>query len=295
MRKLMVFFLLTVMSIYYCQAQQNDWSSVEKVFGKKGTVSNGVFKITFPRSDLKVTIDGFTVDPGLALTSWIGIVSADSHSMNVKGNSMAMGDIVMTDKEVAAVIQKLVSLNISVTAIHNHLIGESPTIKYLHFSGQGNAEKLAESLRTVLSLTGTPMGTPQNKAVADTPDWSKVETILGTTGKKNGKLLQYAFPRNEKLTDNGMDMPPAIGMATSVNFQADGQKAAITGDFVLLAKEVNPVIKALTDNNIAVTAIHNHMLYDEPRLFMLHFWAVDNQEKLATGIKAALDQTNSKR
>ena len=291
-----IFSLIAVaLSICCTSAQQNEWAEVEKVFGKKGTVQDGVFKITFPRYDLKVKIGDFEVAPGLALTSWIGFIKANKDGMTMGRNDMMMGDIVMLDNEVAPVLAKLVSLNLDVTALHNHIVGETPAIKYAHFSGKGDVVKLADAIKSVLSVTGTPLTSPpaQNQAVL--PDWSKVEAILGTKGKHNGNLLQYGFPRLEKLTESNMEMPAYIGMATAINFQMEGNNAAITGDFVLLANEVNPVLKTLTQNGIAVTAIHNHMLYDSPRLFMMHFWAVDNPEKLAKGLKAALDKTNSKK
>lgn len=291
-----IFSLIAVaLSICCTSAQQNEWAEVEKVFGKKGTVQDGVFKITFPRYDLKVKIGDFEVAPSLALTSWIGFIKANKDGMTMGRNDMMMGDIVMLDNEVAPVIAKLVSLNLDVTALHNHIVGETPAIKYAHFSGKGDVLKLADAIKSVLSITGTPLTSPpaQNQAVL--PDWSKVEAILGTKGKHNGNLLQYGFPRLEKLTESNMEMPAYIGMATAINFQMEGNNAAITGDFVLLANEVNPVLKTLTQNGIAVTAIHNHMLYDSPRLFMMHFWAVDNPEKLAKGLKAALDKTNSKK
>lgn len=269
-------------------AQQTDWSDVESVFGKKGNVQDNVFKITFTRSDLKVKIGDFEISPGLAFTSWIGF-------MKMGNQTMMMGDMVLLDKEVGPVITKLISENLQITALHNHIVTEEPAIKYVHFSGVGAAAELAGKIKSVLSLTGTPLTVPAVQPQQATPDWSKVEAILGTSGKKNGNLLQYGFPRNEKLTERGMDMPAYMGMATGINFQMDGGRAAITGDFVLLADEVNPVAKALTDNGIHVTAIHNHMLYDNPRLFMMHFWAVDDPGKLAKGLKAALDKTNSKR
>jgi hypothetical protein len=209
--------------------------------------------------------------------------------------TMMMGDLVLLDKEVVRVISKIVSLDLEVTAIHNHLIGETPTIKYVHFSGEGDDVKLAEAIKAVLEVTGTPLTSPAAQTQDIKPDWSKVEAVLGTTGKHNCILLQYGFPRMEKLTENGMTIPPYMGMATGINFQMSGNKAAITGDFVLLADEVNPVLKALTDNGIAVTAVHNHMLFDVPRLFMMHFWAVDDPEKLAKGLKEALDKTNTKK
>jgi hypothetical protein len=275
--------------------QTKGWEDVEKVFGKKGTVQDGVFKITYPRLDLKVKVGNFTVAPGLALTAWIGFIKNTNKGMDMGDNTMMMGDMVLLDKEVAPVISKLVSENLKITALHNHIIGETPTIKYMHFSGMGNAVKLAESIKSVLSITGTPLSSPMMQSKKENPDWSKVIAVLGPSGKQNGDLLQYGFPRNEKLTESGMEIPAYLGMATGVNFQMEGNKAAITGDFVLLADEVNPVVQALTENGIAVTAIHNHMLYDNPRLFMLHFWAVNDPGKLAVGIKAALDKTNSKK
>jgi hypothetical protein len=271
-----------------CFAQQNDWSDVEKVFGKKGNVQNNIFKITFPRSDLKVKVGDFAVAPGLAFTSWIGF-------MKMGNMTTMMGDLVVLDTEVPSVISKLVSEGLQITALHNHIINEVPAIKYIHYSGNGDAVSLATKIKTVIEITGTPLISPPAQTQSANPDWSVVEAILGTTGKHNGNLLQYSFPRNEKLTESGMDMPAYMGMATGINFQMAENKAAITGDFVLLADEVNPVVKALTDNGIQVTAIHNHMLYDNPRLFMLHFWAVDEPGKLAKGLKAALDKTNSKK
>lgn len=278
----------------FSYAQESEWTGVEQVFGKKGSVQDNVFKITFPRSDLKVRIGEFSLEPGLALTSWIGFIKAGDNMMAMDNNSMMMGDLVLLDKEVAPVISALVSSNLEVTALHNHIVGESPNIKYVHFSGKGDAVKLAEAIKSVISVTGTPFSDPQVQNVGPAPDWSKVEAILGKSGKHSGNLLQYGFARNEKLTESGMVMPPYIGMATAINFQMDGNKAGITGDFVLVAEEVNPVVKALTENGIAITAIHNHMLYDNPRLFMLHFWAVDEPQKLAEGLKAGLDKTNSK-
>lgn len=272
-------------------AQQSDWSDVEKVFGKKGTVQDNVFKISFPRSDLKVKVGDFNVEAGLALGSWIGFIRDNKNGMS--DEAMMMGDLVLLENEVSRVVNRLISDNLQITAIHNHLINETPAIKYIHFSGTGDAVKLATAIKSVLEITGTPLTQPSGQPQQTTPDWSAVETVLGTTGKKNGNLLQYTFPRKEKLTESGMEMPPFIGMATAINFQMSEGKAAITGDFVLLADEVNPVIKALTSNGISVTALHNHMLYDDPRLFMMHFWAVDDPGKLAMGLKAALDLTNS--
>jgi hypothetical protein len=286
-RKRTFFLLLAVLFTSYCFGQL-DTTGLNNAFGRKGTVSGQVYRITFPRSDLKVRVGDFPVAPGLALTSWLGFIAMGHETM-------VMGDLVLLDAEVGPVVSKLVAAHLSMTAIHNHLVNEKPNIKYIHISGSGDALQLAAAIKTVLGVTGTPLTAPTAPANSvSSPDWSKVEAILGKSGKHNGQLLQYTFARKEKLLESGMEMPPAIGMATGINFQMDGSNAGITGDFVLLADEVNPVVKALTDNGITVTAIHNHMLYDDPRLFMMHFWAVSDPEKLAIGLKAALDKTNSK-
>ena len=273
--------------IVVCSFAQIDSTALNNVFGKKGSVTGGVYKISYPRSDLKVKIGDFNVAPGLALGTWVGII-------DIAGHTMMMGDLVVLDSEVPKVVNKLMEENLEITAIHNHLINETPTVKYIHYHGMGDAVKLAQEIKAVLQVTATPLTPSAPSTQTKTSDWSKVTAILGT-GKQNGMLLQYAFPRNEKLTESGMEMPPSMGMATAINFQMDGNRAAITGDFVMLADEVNPVIKALTQNGITPTALHSHMLKDEPRLFMMHFWAVGDAEKLATGLKAALDKTNSKR
>ena len=286
MKKQSIVFILLFFT-FIAKAQQNEWNDVEKVFGKKGTVADNVFKITFPRSDLEIKIGDLNVSPGLALTTWVGIMKMDN-------DAVMMGDLVVLDTEVGKVIPKLLSEGLLITALHNHLVNELPAVKYIHYSGKGSAESLAAKIKSVLEVTATPLTAPQAQQTIN-PDWSKVEAILGNSGKHNGDLLQYAFPRQEKLTENGMEMPASMGMAIAINFQMSENKAAITGDFVLLADEVNPVLKALTDNGIQVTAIHNHMLYDNPRLFMMHFWAVDDPAKLAKGLKEALDKTNSKK
>lgn len=280
-------FLLGLFVIGLCHAQV-DSAGLDKVFGRKGTVTGNVYRVTFPRGDLKVTMGDFSVAPGLALTSWVAL-----HRMG--SESMMMGDLVMLDTEEPVVVAKLVELGLGITAIHNHLVGEKPAIKFLHFSGSGDAVMLAGKIRQVFAVTGTPLGAPAAAASTGTPDWSAVEAVLGTKGKKSGSILSYSFPRNEKLMESGMEMPAPMGMATGINLQMDGSRAGTTGDFVLLADEVNKVVKALVSHGINVTAIHNHMLYDEPRLFMLHFWGVGEPGKLAEGLKAALDQTNSKR
>ena len=204
--------ILSLLCVYCTYAQQNDWSSVENVFGKKGTVQDNVFKISYPRSDLKIKVGDFAVDPGFALGSWIGFINLSKrmnmqdHEADMKNQAMMMGDLVLLDTEVPEVLKKLVAENLKVTAIHNHLINESPNVKYVHFSGSGDRVKLAEEIKSVLAVTGTPLTPSQAPAQTTNLDWSKVESILGTTGKHNGMLLQYSFPRKEKLKETEEDV-----------------------------------------------------------------------------------------
>ena len=276
--------LLLVFTI--ANAQPNDWQSVENIFGRKGTVQGEVLKVSFPRSDLNIRVGNVSIEPPLALTSWIAFKGEGNHSM-------MMGDLVLLDSEIAPVITKIVANGLEVSAVHNHIVGESPSIKYLHFGGHGDAAILAQAMMAVLSVTGTPLVPSRFPLTASDHDWSKVESILGRQGVRKGNVLQFGIPRAETITEHEMEIPPFMGMATGLNIQLIGDSAASTGDFVLLANEVNPVVRALTDNGIAATAIHSHMLFESPRLFSLHFWGVGQPEKLARGLKAALDKTNA--
>jgi hypothetical protein len=259
--------------------------------GRSGQMQPGdVIKFGMPRKDLHVVLDGVDIKAGLALGSWAAFKRDGS-------GAMVMGDLVLTEDEVEPVMMKLQEGGINESAVHNHLIGESPHVMYMHIASHGDAVQMAKAIHEAVALTKTPApdAAPAAQTVAELGfDQKQVEQILGHTGKVNGGVLQIGVPRAEAITDSGMTVPPSMGVATALNFQSTGSgKAAITGDFVLLGTEVNPVIKALRQNGIAVTAIHSHMLMEEPRLFFMHFWANDDALKLAKGLRAALDNTNS--
>src|SRR6059036_1243085 len=283
--------LLSILSVatLVAAAPKQDWTSVADALGRAGTLQpDGVYKVSFPRSDLVVTADGVSIRPALALGSWIAFNQSGGHAM-------AMGDLVLLESEVDVVIGELQKGRIEQTALHNHLMGESPRVMYLHFSGHGDAAALARTLHDALATTKTPMGPPPapTAALIDLP-LSDLDRIIGRGGKANGVVYQFAVPRAEKIMEHGMEIPASMGLATAINFQPTGNgRAAITGDFVLLGAEVNPVIRALRSGGIAVTALHSHMLEEQPRLFFMHFWANDDAIKLAKGLRAALDQTNS--
>src|SRR5215510_3820511 len=276
------------------QKAETDWKPVEEALGKSGQVQAGdVYRVAMPRTDLKVKVQGVDIKAGFALGSYAAFKKMGK-------DTMVMGDLVLLDEEVQDVMAALAGKGVAITALHNHLNEMSPHVMYMHYSGHGDAVQLAAAIREALSKSGTPLG---QAATASAPasggpeiDQKQVEGALGRTGRVNNGILQVGVARAEKITENGMELLPAMGVNTALNFQPTGDgKAAITGDFVLIGREVNPVLKALREHGIQVTAIHNHALGDNPRLFYMHFWANDDAVKLARGLKAGLDLTNSKK
>ena len=267
-------------------AQAADWSAVDQALGRKGAQQpGGVMKYSFPRSDLQVTANGMQIKPALALGGWIAF-------KEMAGGAMMMGDLVLTEDEVGPVMRALQQKGVEQTALHNHVLKESPRVMYMHVAGQGDPVKLAQAVRTALGQSKTPMAPPAASAAGPIDlDTAAVSRALGVGGKVNGGVYQVSVPRRETIHEGGQEVPPAMGVATGINFQpSGGGKAAITGDFVLVASEVNPVIRALQGNGIEVTALHSHMLDEQPRLFFMHFWANDDATKLARGLRAALDR-----
>jgi Domain of Unknown Function (DUF1259) len=283
----------TLCSATTARAADPDWKAVEQALGKVGQLQAGdVFRVGMPRTDLSVTVKGVPVKAGFALGSYAAF-------KQMGDRAMVMGDLVLLDQEIPAVMSGLFSGGLEVTAVHNHLNEMSPHVMYMHYEGHGDAAQLAGALRQALAASGTPLGGPATPPATSAPpiDTKQIEQVLGRTGRDMGAgVFQVTVPRAEAITENGMPLLPAMGVVTVLNFQAgaDG-KAAITGDFVLIDKEVNPVARTLRQHGIDVTAIHNHGLLDMPRLFYMHFWAVDVPAKLAQGLKAALDHTNSQR
>jgi biotin operon repressor len=269
-------------------AQDVDWQKVDAAIGRSAAVTGDVHRYGFPRSDLQVTVDGVTIRPALALGGWAAFKPAH-------GGAMVMGDLVLLDTEIAPVMSKLIENGIDITAVHNHVLRGNPATYYLHIGGHGDPVKLATALRTALAESKTPLTAP----TAGTPpaidlDTAQIDQIIGAKGNNNGGVYAVGVPRKDPVNEGGMQIAPAgpMGLATGINFQpTGGGKAAITGDFVLIDSEVNPVIKALRENGIEVTAVHSHMLSEQPRLIFMHFWANDDAIKLARGLRAALDKT----
>ena len=272
-------------------AQDIDWGKVDAAFGRKATVSGDVHRYGFPRSDLSVTLDGVAIKPGFALGSWVALKPAH-------GGAMVMGDLVLLEAEINPVMSALINNGLEITAVHNHLLRANPPTFYMHVGGHGDPVRMAAVIRDALAASKTPLTPPATVGAvpAIELDTAQLDQLIGAKGQANGGVYQFGVPRRDPVTEGGMQLTPPgpIGAATAINFQpTGGGKAAITGDFVLTGEEVNPVIKELRASGIEVTAIHSHMLDEQPRLIFMHFWANDDAVKLAKGLRAALDKTAS--
>ena len=283
--------LLAALPFSAAVAQEIDWQKIDDALGRKAAVSGDVHRYGFPRSDLVVALDGVAIKPALALGGWIAFKP-------MHGQAMVMGDLVLLETEVNPVMLKLMEGGIEITAVHNHLLRANPATFYLHVGGHGDPVKMAAAIHDALGASKTPLAAsaPASPPPAIDLDTAQLDQIMGVKGQANGGVYQFGVPRRDPVSEGGVQLTPGgpLGLATGINFQpTGGGKAAITGDFVLIADEVNPVIKALRENGIEVTALHSHMLDEQPRLYFMHFWANDDAVKLAKGLRAALDKTAS--
>ena len=278
---------MAVASTAHSQAGDRRWNMVDHELGRPGTTQpDGVRRYSFPRSDLNVQLDGVRIKPALALGSWVAFEPAGK-------SAMVMGDLVLTQDEVNPVMAELLKDGIEVTAVHNHLLRSTPLTMYMHVEAHGDPMKLARALHAALAQSRTPLSPPEPAPQVPLElDTRGLDQVLGVKGKANGGVYQFSIPRAEKVTEGGMPAPATMGTGTGINFQPlGGGRAATTGDFVLTAKEVGPAMRALRAAGIDVTALHNHMLHDQPRLFFMHFWAQGDSLALARGLRVALDQT----
>ncbi|HET7451476.1 MAG TPA: DUF1259 domain-containing protein [Thermoanaerobaculia bacterium] len=288
----MKFFTAAMLLTGVVRAADAPWPEVRKTFGQEGkSLPGDVQKYSWPRSDLRVRVGTVAVQPALALGSW-----AAFHAEAEGSGAMTMGDLVLLESEANSVIRELQAGGFEILAVHNHLLGETPHVLYVHFMGKGEPAALAKTLKAALAKTKTPAatGSPAQPTATETKLLDEVQTSLGRKGTMAGAVLQIGVPRADAITDGGMEIPPSMGMAESINAQVAGDGVATTGDFVLVADEVNPVIHELQAHDIEVTALHSHMLRETPRLFFMHFWGVGTPAAIGKGLKAALARVATK-
>lgn len=285
---LVILAMLGVLSPCFALAE-TDWLQVDDAIGKKATVVGSVHRYGLPRADLQVTLDGVTIKPALALGGWIAFEPS-------RDGAMMMGDLVLTETELNPVMRSLLSNGVVITAVHNHLLRATPAPFYMHICSYGDPLKLAKVVRNALSNTKIPFA-PSVVAVGELPkiefNTAQVDEILDARGKNNGGVYQFSIPLAETIKADGEIISPAMGVAHVINFQPTGEgKAAVAGDMVVTAKGVEPLLKTLQSSGIEVTALHSHMLDEEPRLLFIHFWSNADAILLAKGLKAALDKSS---
>jgi len=269
------------------------WARVAEAMGRTGTLQpGGVYRFGMPRGDLRVTSQGVQIRPALSLGSWLAMTPSGN------GQVVAMGDLVLTEDELNPVLAHLQENGVGQTAIHKHLLGEEPALWWTHIHGHGDPLAVATAVSGALALTGTPpapsAGTPAAPAPAIELDTARIHQVLGIEGRVNGGVYQVSVPRAETIRSMGVVVGPPMGTGTAINFQpTGGGRAAINGDFVMTPGEVDAVIATLRENGISVVSLHNHLLDEEPRLAFMHFWGHDDAVRLALGLRAALERTNS--
>ena len=266
-----------------------DWTSVTDALGRTGKFgdSNTVYRIPLVRSDLQVVTVGVPIKPGLSLGGYVAFAKYDDATM-------VMGDLVVTEAELPKVTDALQSHGIEQTALHKHLLEQSPQVWWTHVHAMGDPAKLAAGIKAALDATAiAPAAAPPAQQQPVDLDTAGIDAALGRKGNPDGGPYKFNLARQDTIVDGGHLVPPTFGVTTTVNFQPLGEgKAAINGDIVMTGPEVQKVIQALRAGNISLVTVHNHSLTDEPRLFYLHYWAVDDAVTLAKAMRAALDATN---
>jgi Domain of Unknown Function (DUF1259) len=268
-----------------------DWKPVADALGRSGKLGNNntAYRVNLVRNDLQVSTDGVAIKPGLSLGGYAAFVRYDNDE------TLLMGDLVITEAELPKVTDALQSHGIAQTALHKHLLEQTPPVWWTHVHGMGDATQLAQGLRAALDATSIgPAAPPPAQQPPVDIDTAGVEQALGRKGTPDGGLLKYSIPRKDAIVEDGHVLPAAsLNLTTVINFQpVGGGRAAINGDFILTDTEVQKVIQALRAANIRIVELHNHGLTEQPRLFYMHYWAVDDAVTLAKGLRPALDATN---
>jgi uncharacterized protein DUF1259 len=268
-------------------AQQLNTDGIAQAIGKPGETTGPMYKVSFPRSDLSVRVGNLAVKPALALMAWAAFVKSGN-------TAFTYGDLVVLEDEINPVISKLEEKGLELSALHNHLLHETPRIMYIHFVGRGDEVELAKGVREAIALTKSPLVSAPSGPETKPQIATEIEKVVGYQGSMGGDVFHITVPRDDIHVASMSTMVPGVmGMNTPFNFQFDGKNAAVNGDFMLRPTELNPVIRVLRANGIEVASIHNHLVDNEPQLVFMHFWAYGDAVNLAKGLKAALDRIGS--
>ena len=307
MKKIIPFLTLVLFVFNFCAGQQKvpgkdqmqkmemasvkpfDIATIEKITGMKGKENNGQYKITVAQNDLNVTVDGFKIIPAMGLGSWVAFTPYSD-------GAMIMGDMILTETDLGPFQQEVIRQGLTISAIHNHFIRNHPNVMYMHIGGMGKTDLMAQKVKSlfdkVTQLRGKNPSSASADSVVNTIDTKKLDGIIGYKGEMSKGVYKYTIGRPDvTLKEHGIPVTNFGGFNTWAAWQGTEDKAAVAGDFTMLENEVEPVIKALIENGIEVVALHNHMIHEQPRIFFLHYWGVGSAEKLARGLREALNQT----
>ncbi|MFD4550401.1 DUF1259 domain-containing protein [Streptomyces sp. NPDC058466] len=265
-----------------------DWTDVGKALGRPGDMKRFMYHTALPRQDLTVFSRGIRINPALALGTHVSFVRYADHS------TLLMGDAVVTERELQHFSDVLQQHEIMQTAIHKHLLAHEPAVWWVHLHAHGHDPvAVARGLRAAFDCTGTPPAEPTTSSPPVDLDTAAIDAAMGVKGTTDGEIYKSVYVRRETVADGPVILPPGLGATTSVNFQPlGGGRAALSGDLVMIAKEVQPALVALRRGGVELVEVHHHNLTDEPRLFFVHYWAVGDAVRLAKAIRRAVDTTN---
>ena len=281
------FVLISAVSPVFA-AGKLDTAKIEQLTGVKGELNEkeGVFKVTAPRSDLKITVAGVKMTPPMGLASYAAF-------SKVGAKTMIMGDTTLLEDQVNPVMSVALDNGLEVTAVHNHFFWDSPKVMFMHIGGMGDEEKLASAVGKVFAKIKETSGGNGQVPKADLDpaktslDPKNIESIIGAKGQLASGVYKITIGRTTKM--DGHEVGNAMGINTWAAFVGSDQEAVVDGDFVMLEKELQSVLKALRGAGINVVAIHNHIETESPRIVFLHYWGVGSTTDLAKGLKTALD------
>jgi uncharacterized protein DUF1259 len=292
-RRLIVFVTFVVVSSVAASTRTfaqtpPDYQAVLTTLGRTGDFKDGVLKVNIPRGDLKVVIGQRAAPTPFGFGGWVALTKGTA------GTDVMMGDLVLTEDEVNPVMSALLDNGLEVTALHNHFFWEQPRIFYMHVHGMGTAADLAKRLSPALALIPKPATPPATSAPAPAVpslDTAALAKIIGHEGEQTGPVYKITIARPDiNLVDHGAKINARMGLNTWAAFAGSDADAMVAGDVAMLASEVNPVLKALRSQGINVVAIHHHMTSGSPTVYFLHYYGTGGAAKLATGVKAAIDQ-----
>jgi hypothetical protein len=271
-------------------AQQNippDYSAALSTLGRQGDFKDGVLKVNIPRNDLKVVVDGIATPTPFGFGGWVALTKGT-------GMDVMMGDLVLTEDEVNPVMSAVLDAGLDVTAVHNHFFFETPRIFYMHVHGHGAAADLAAKIKPALALIGKnpPRNASQvsGRSIEGKLDVAQLAKIIGTEGEQNGAVYKITIGRSDlALKEMGATINARMGLNTWAAFYGSDSEAVVAGDVAMVDAEVTPVLKALRSNGLDVVAIHHHMTGTQPTIIFLHYWGKGEAQKLARGVKAAVD------